>query len=923
MDKLEHYFETIIEHMTEAVYAIDGSGRVLYVNNAAATILGRDASEMIGETIDTIFPAAIAEKHMEKIRNTITSGIGEVTVVESLINHKKVWLRTSMQPVKIRGTKVDSVIVVTVDITEQKNLELALSESRKKLEQSGREWETTFNSIQDPITIQDINYNIIKCNRVYADSVGRKIEEVIGRKCYELIHESTEPIKNCPHCSTVNKGCLGTLVFNDTKRGATFEVMTTPWRDSSGNMLGSVHVIRDITKRIEDEKLLQQQNIDLESAIERANSLAVKAEMASLAKSQFLATMSHEIRTPLNGVIGMSDLLLETSLDENQRMYTETIRTSGDALLALIEDILDFSKIEAGKLQLDNKDFNLHDVVEDVLDILAVKAFTKNLVFSCFIAPDVPRMVIGDGLRLRQVLLNLATNAVKFTDRGFVALEVTTPGISETGVADVRFSVTDTGIGISEDDKRLLFSPFSQLDGSSVRKVGGSGLGLAISKSIIGQMGGEITVDSMPGRGSTFACTVRFHCAASAEGLKNPKPSVPPMNCLLAGFNPVEANVIKQYLGEMQIETTIVESVGVALIAIEKDASTGTVPDCIIINDATLPFSRDELPQRLARSTKKMPKTILALQVNTCVRENAIVKLGYTGILLKPVKRSNVYKCISNIFTSAGKQHDSMVTAPAENGAGQPGLNILIAEDNEVNTIVLRKTLEGIGCRVDTVGDGEQAISILSEKNYDCLFLDLRMPVMDGIMTTAAIRDPSSSVRNHDLSIIIMTASTDREDEKQCIEAGADFFLSKPVRRDKILEVLGKSVQRTSRAIKSSSAQPVLDLTELKISLDNDQELIRKILATYSANCTAGIKDLEKAVQSNDLSQAEKILHSIKGASLNVGAVELARIAGMLNRSHPDPINIGHLLDEIKTAFTTVSMEIDTILRQPISETIS
>jgi PAS domain S-box-containing protein len=398
--------------------------------------------------------------------------------------------------------------------TSTKNIQPVQEESNPG--SSSIMWETIFNSITDMITVQDENFVIVKANKAYNDFFGKKAGNATGRHCYEIIHDSSCPINGCPHCKTMTNGHVEFFELEDGASGKIFEVSTTPHYTENGDVIGTIHVMKDITLRKKNEKAMREQNdriaqinSELEIAVEQAKKMAIKAQQANIAKSQFLSTMSHEIRTPLNGVAGMADLLLDTGLDSQQRTFVEVIKTSAESLVAIVNDILDFSKIEAQKLELESVKFSPREIIAECERMVLKKISKKNLQFRYIVDEKIPQNLVGDAVRLKQVFLNLLDNAIKFTEKGYITAEMR---IMQDATNDImlQINVTDTGIGIAEDRKDLLFKHFSQIDGSHVRKYGGTGLGLAISKRLVEIMNGAIGYSSKLEKGSTFWFTVKL-----------------------------------------------------------------------------------------------------------------------------------------------------------------------------------------------------------------------------------------------------------------------------------------------------------------------------------------------------------------------------------------------------------------------------
>jgi PAS domain S-box-containing protein len=590
-------------------------------------------------------------------------------------------------------------------------------------------------------------------------------------------------------------------IYRRTVDGEVVNVMTRCQRKDRSIVDVELHTVRLMVDGKVEGTLYIYQDISVRKRAEEEMQRAKEAaETSNRAKSEFLANMSHEIRTPMNGIIGMTDLALETKLSQEQREFLGMVKSSADSLLALLNDILDFSKIEAGKLDFETIDFRLRDTLDDTIRALGLHAQQKGLELACHVLSDVPDGLQGDPTRIRQIVVNLLGNAIKFTSEGEVVIQVEIQDESEDEVV-LHFAVRDTGIGIPLEKQQLIFEAFTQTDSSTTRKYGGSGLGLAISSRLVNRMGGKIWVESEPDRGSTFHFTTRFqlqkissrkYAPLGVEALRG-------LPVLVVDDNATNRRILQEMLLAWQMNPELTESGPEALKILERASTKGT-PFSLILLDAQMPgmdgFSVVERIQQDAH----LAKLVVIMLTSGGFRGDAARcrELGIQGYLTKPIRRSDLLEAIHVVLGSqtGGEPSASLVTLHSlRESRGR--LRILLAEDNRINQVLAVRLLEKRGHEVAVVGNGEEALAALDIQAFDLILMDVQMPEMDGFQATAAIRKGEMKTGKH-IPIIAMTAHAMAGDKERCLEAGMDEYLTKPIRPEQLSDVLKRYSLATS-----------------------------------------------------------------------------------------------------------------------------
>jgi two-component system, sensor histidine kinase and response regulator len=916
----KEFVETVINSIPDAISILDvATGRIVDANEAFLKEVDKPREAVVGQSCYELthgLKEMCAPPHHEcPMLETMQTGRKCMTEhVHTGPQGQTLIMEVSTFPIRAEAGKVHQVVHVARDITERKRANEKIRASQLQLSQ-------IVDFLPDPTWVVDCDGIVVSWNRAIEKLTNVSSDDMVGKGNYEyalpfynerrpvlidLVREWNESYKE--KYLTVKKDGDNLLAESYHphlgEEGIYLNATASLLYDPSGEVTGAIESLRDIT----ESKHLQEELLQAKQTADEANN----------AKSDFLANMSHEIRTPMNAVIGMAQLALKTNLTAKQQDYLSKIQSSANSLLGIINDILDFSKIEAGKLDMEAVDFNLEDVLENLGNLVTVKAGEKkNLEVLFATGVDVPRFLVGDPLRLGQILINLVNNAVKFTEEGEIVVTTVLESRQKEKVT-LRFTVSDTGIGISKEQQNKLFQSFSQADTSTTRKYGGTGLGLVICQRLVGMMNGNIWVESTPGEGSRFIFTATFELGAEkARRQFVPHPNLREMKVLVVDDNETSRNIFQEMLESFSFAVSLAASGEEALSELENAAADQ--PFKLVVMDWKMPGLDGIETARRIKAHQGLDSIPAIIMVTAYGREEIMrkaEKTGLDGFLIKPVNASVLFDTIIQAFGQedvvSGEVAGHLKTE--EKGLEYIiGARVLLVEDNDINQQVAREILEGAGLIVSLAGNGQEAVTAVQTGDYDVVLMDIQMPVMDGYAATRAIRRDD---RYKDLPILAMTAHAMAGDAQKSLDAGMQDHVTKPIDPEHLFAALRKWI-RPERVAADPVADALPASAGLKVSaaadevlpahlpgfeiaaglkrLQGNRKLYRKLLVDFANNYAEAGQQIREDITAGHFQQAHEHVHSLKGVAGNLEA-RLLLAATMAVEDLVKGINAGSVL---------------------------
>ncbi len=850
-------YRSLLDCSPDAIVIYDSSGMPTYLNDSFIKMFGWTLSELQDKQIPFV-PESERQAAMAGIQRVISEGSSESGCETRRMTKEGKTLHVSLSASGYYDDAgaFDGMLVILRDITPQRNAERELKAAHESASIEASKLRSMIEGMEEGVVVANDRDVVTEVNRWFLNMVEAEREAVVGKSMWDL-HPKTDVTKRV-------RELIGS--FRSGARRDTWSIYRP---------IGDMHVSIRVQPILDEDtyKGVILNVIDVTDQVKAR----MDAEQANRAKSEFLANMSHEIRTPMNGIIGMTELALSTTLSAEQREYLESVKISADSLLGLINDILDFSKMEAGKFELIETDFSLRDCVGNTMNTLAVQAHGKGLELTYRIPVDVPDTVMGDPGRLRQILVNLVGNAVKFTSKGEVVVHVELEREADREVT-LHFSITDTGIGITPDKQERVFNAFEQADGSTTREYGGTGLGLAISSHLVELMNGRIWLESEVDKGSVFHFTARFGVRRqpSHRSVRDGELDLRGLPVLVVDDNATNRRILEETLLNWGMHPSTVEDGPSALRAILAATKEKTPFELVLIDYMMPKMNGFELAERINKDPDMAAKKIIMLTSGGGRGDaSRCTELGIAAYLMKPVKQSDLFDAIvmslKNIPPDRGRS--PLVTRHTIREAKRR-LHILLAEDNVINQKFAVKMLEKMGHLVSVARNGNEVMEALEKETFHLILMDVQMPEMDGLEATRLIRSREKKRGGH-IPIIAMTAHAMKGDKERCLDAGMDDYASKPINAEKLFELIEKLLEDTKSREEAPDArlhEHVLDEEELLARVGGDRELLTELFVLFREDYPGLLSRLRDAVRQRDWAVMRETAHTIKGSVGNFAA---------------------------------------------------
>ncbi|HWB10966.1 MAG TPA: response regulator [Pirellulales bacterium] len=901
--------EVLMDNLPEAIYFKDTASRFIQISRSLARRFNlSNPDEARGRTDFDFFGEEHARQAYQNEQEMIASGqpVIDLEEKENWPDGRVTWASTTKMPLLDGSGRVVGTFGISHDITDRKRVEEAL-------EGLSRFLDTVLDELPIMLFVKDAEHlRMQRLNKAGERLLGFSRQELIGKSDYDLFPAAEADFFLAKDRDVLRGGRMVDIPEEVIQTRFGERILHTrkiPIFDEKGQATHLVGISEDITAAKQAEEELR-----------RAKQAA---EEASRAKSEFLANVSHEIRTPMNGIIGMTELALDTELTSQQREFLSMVRDSADSLLSVINDILDFSKIEAGKLDLESQAFALRDTLGDTMKTLALRAHKKGLELACQVLADVPDGVVGDAARLRQVVVNIVGNAIKFTDSGEVVMRVEREA-SKTregrapGDVGLHFTVRDTGIGIPMDKQQAIFAPFVQADGSTTRRFGGTGLGLAISARLVELMGGRIWVESEPGQGSVFHFTARLDLATTPPVSVIPSQPVnlQDLPVLVVDDNATNRRILEEMLINWHMRPTVVAGAAEALAAMERACASGD-PYPLVLVDAQMPGTDGyELARQINDNLQYAGATIMMLSSSDAMSRDPKPRLAAS--LMKPIKQSELFDAI---MTSLGVSLRREEKEPAVAPPPCRTLRVLLAEDNAVNQKFVVHVLEKRGHRVCVAGNGREALAAIERNVFDLALMDVQMPEMGGFEATAEIRRRERLSGTH-LPVIAMTAHAMKGDRERCLEAGMDDYISKPIQASRLFELIERVVGEESAGVAGGPNNgDAFSIQRAYDRVGGDEELLHDLVRVFVDEWPRWRHGLTDAIARGDLDEVRRLAHTVKGALGHFG-LPSAESAALRLETLPVECEVSHadqVFAELAAEIERVMPELEAIARRPVS----